>query len=86
MAAKGGVNFVKYFFYLGNTISPDRKAALVALAYATARDQELAPKAILIRFVLFMSPSSPVTSLLRFHVAFIQNPYIFCVIISANWA
>ncbi|KAF7182863.1 hypothetical protein CNMCM7691_002607 [Aspergillus felis] len=48
-AAKGGVNFVRYFFYAGNTISPDRKKALVALAYATARDQQLAPKAILIR-------------------------------------
>lgn len=54
MAAKGGVNFVRYFFYAGNTISADRKKALVALAYATARDQQLAPKAILIRLVLFI--------------------------------
>lgn len=51
MAARGGINFVKYFFYAGNTIAPDRKKVLVALAYATARDQQLAPKAILIRFV-----------------------------------
>lgn len=51
MAARGGINFVKYFFYTGNTIAPDRKKALVALAYATARDQQLAPKAILIRSV-----------------------------------
>ncbi|KAK6810747.1 hypothetical protein RU639_013606 [Aspergillus parasiticus] len=49
MAARGGVHFVKYFFYAGNTISPDRKRQLVALAYATARDQKLAPKAVLIR-------------------------------------
>ncbi|KAL1973783.1 hypothetical protein VTN31DRAFT_5343 [Thermomyces dupontii] len=48
-AAAGGVNFVRFFFYAGNTISPSRKKALVALAYATARDQQLAPKAILIR-------------------------------------
>ncbi|KAF9885155.1 hypothetical protein FE257_000681 [Aspergillus nanangensis] len=49
MAAARGANFVRYFFYAGNTISPDRRKALVALAYATARDQQLAPKAILIR-------------------------------------
>ncbi|KAL1859078.1 hypothetical protein VTK73DRAFT_7597 [Phialemonium thermophilum] len=49
MASKGGVNFVRYFFYSGNTIRADRKEKLVALAYATARDQHLAPKAILIR-------------------------------------
>lgn len=36
--SKGGVSFVKYFFYSGNTISADRRTALVALAYATARD------------------------------------------------
>ncbi|KAJ5485475.1 hypothetical protein N7539_005463 [Penicillium diatomitis] len=47
--AKGGVNFVRIFFYSGNTISAERKKSLVALAYATARDQLLAPKAILIR-------------------------------------
>ncbi|KAK2005683.1 hypothetical protein LZ32DRAFT_596750 [Colletotrichum eremochloae] len=49
MASASGVNFVRYFFYAGNTISKQRKKALVALAYATARDQKLAPKAILIR-------------------------------------
>ncbi|KAK2800031.1 hypothetical protein FQN50_008270 [Emmonsiellopsis sp. PD_5] len=48
-AAGGGVNFVRIFFYDGNTISPARKKSLVALAYATARAQVLAPKAILIR-------------------------------------
>ncbi|KAL4934186.1 uncharacterized protein BDV17DRAFT_248553 [Aspergillus undulatus] len=47
--AREGVNFVRIFFYGGNTISPERKRSLVALAYATARDQLLAPKAILIR-------------------------------------
>ncbi|QSS49027.1 hypothetical protein I7I53_09274 [Histoplasma capsulatum var. duboisii H88] len=52
-AAGGGVNFVRYFFYAGNKISSSRKKTLVALAYATARDQILAPKAILIQLVLF---------------------------------
>ncbi|RAK95375.1 uncharacterized protein BO80DRAFT_264104 [Aspergillus ibericus CBS 121593] len=49
MAAAQGINFVRFFFYEGNTISAVRKKALVALAYATARDQQLAPRAILIR-------------------------------------
>ncbi|OAT09727.1 hypothetical protein, variant 2 [Blastomyces gilchristii SLH14081] len=49
MATRGGANFVRYFFYAGNTISSSQKKTLVALAYATARDQKLAPKAILIR-------------------------------------
>ncbi|KAK2801135.1 hypothetical protein FQN50_007864 [Emmonsiellopsis sp. PD_5] len=48
-AAATGVNFVRFFFYANNTISPSRKSALVALAYATARDQKLAPKAVLVR-------------------------------------
>jgi len=49
VAARGGVNFVRVYFYgLGN-IPEHRKRALVALAYSTARDQLLAPKAILIR-------------------------------------
>ncbi|KAI0415332.1 hypothetical protein F5X98DRAFT_365280 [Xylaria grammica] len=49
MSATTGVNFVRFFFYAHNTISKPRKQALVALAYATARDQLLAPKEILIR-------------------------------------
>ncbi|KAI1423174.1 hypothetical protein F5Y12DRAFT_716536 [Xylaria sp. FL1777] len=49
MSSATGVNLVKYFFYTGNTISGQRKRALVALAYAAARDQQLAPKKILIR-------------------------------------
>lgn len=49
MASKGGVNFVKFFFYVGNTINTERKQKLVTLAYATARDQQVAPTAILIR-------------------------------------
>ncbi|EEQ87678.1 uncharacterized protein BDCG_02798 [Blastomyces dermatitidis ER-3] len=52
MATRGGAKFVRYFFYAGNTISSSQKKTLVALAYATARDQKLAPKAILIRLVL----------------------------------
>jgi hypothetical protein len=62
MASKGGVNFVKFFFYVGNTISTERKQKLVALAYATARDQQVAPTAILIRLVLFVT-SFPVLKL-----------------------
>jgi len=50
MSSASGVNFVRYLFYAGNTISKQRKQALVALAYATARDQMLTPKAILIRY------------------------------------
>ncbi|ODA83066.1 hypothetical protein RJ55_01575 [Drechmeria coniospora] len=49
MASVTGANLVRYFFYLGNGIKADRKKALVALAYATARDQKLAPKMISIR-------------------------------------
>ncbi|KAL6709555.1 hypothetical protein ACN47E_001490 [Coniothyrium glycines] len=49
MASASGVNFVRFFFYTDNSISIARKQALVALAYATARDQLLMPKAILIR-------------------------------------
>ncbi|PWY91864.1 hypothetical protein BO94DRAFT_533310 [Aspergillus sclerotioniger CBS 115572] len=49
MASGGGINLVRYYFYGGFRLSPERKKALVALAYATARDQKLAPKAILIR-------------------------------------
>ncbi|KAL2369196.1 hypothetical protein RJ035_005401 [Blastomyces gilchristii] len=49
MATRGGANFVRYFFYAGNTISSSQKKTLIALAYATARDQKLAPKAILIQ-------------------------------------
>lgn len=49
MTSASGGNFVKYFFYVGNTISKQRKEALVALVYLTARDQKLAPTAILVR-------------------------------------
>jgi hypothetical protein len=50
MASASGANLVRYFFYAGNTISKQRKQSLIALAYATARDQKLAPRAILIRY------------------------------------
>ena len=53
-AARGGANFVKFYFYAGNTISVVRKEKLVALAYSTARDQKLAPKEILIRLVFLI--------------------------------
>jgi hypothetical protein len=45
----GGVNLVRYFFYAGNTIKKQCKQELVTLTYATARDQQLCPKEILIR-------------------------------------
>ncbi|GLA50036.1 hypothetical protein AnigIFM63604_006052 [Aspergillus niger] len=57
-AARGGVNFVRIFFYAGSAISIERKRALVALAYVTARDQLLAPKAILIRADLHKTTSN----------------------------
>ena len=53
-AARGGANFVRFYFYAGNTISAPRKEKLVALAYSTARDQKLAPRAILIRSVFLI--------------------------------
>ncbi|GKZ52054.1 hypothetical protein AbraIFM66951_010162 [Aspergillus brasiliensis] len=49
MATGGGINFVRFYFYQGFLLPPERQKALVALAYSTARDQKLAPKAILIR-------------------------------------
>ncbi|KAM3523123.1 hypothetical protein MY4038_008320 [Beauveria bassiana] len=49
MASKGGVNFVRYFFYKELDLDPSVKEKAIALAYATARDQKLAPTRILIR-------------------------------------
>ncbi|EEQ34592.1 hypothetical protein McanMca71_002445 [Microsporum canis] len=49
MAATSAISFTRYFFYVGNTIKAETKTALVALAYATARTEQLAPEAILIR-------------------------------------
>ena len=59
MASASGANFVKYFFYAGNTISKQRKQSLVALAYATAQDKQLAPQAILIRYACLYNPGHP---------------------------
>jgi hypothetical protein len=44
MTSDSGADFVKYFFYAGNTISKQRKQSLVTLAYATAGDQQLTSK------------------------------------------
>lgn len=55
-SAKVGVNFVRIFFYKNDRISPERRQALVALAYATARTLTFAPKAILVRFVQAFVP------------------------------
>lgn len=47
------VNMVKYYFYKGMVPKDqDRLRQLVALAYQTARDRKLYPKAVLIRCVL----------------------------------
>ena len=45
------INIVKYFFYKG-TMPKNEKllSSMVALAYQSARDQKLYPKAILIRW------------------------------------
>ncbi|KAF5855993.1 hypothetical protein ETB97_008112 [Aspergillus alliaceus] len=44
------VNMVKYYFYKGMVPKDqDRLRKLVALAYQTARDRKLCPKAVLIR-------------------------------------
>ncbi|PYH81544.1 hypothetical protein BO82DRAFT_383629 [Aspergillus uvarum CBS 121591] len=56
-AANGGINMVRYFFYQGSTITPKQKKALVALDYATARDLQLTPKAILSRSELHKTTS-----------------------------
>lgn len=46
------VNIVKYYFYKGMIPKDqDRLRQLVALAYETARDRKLYPKAVLIRCV-----------------------------------
>lgn len=46
------VNIVKYYFYMG-MMPKDRELLqnMVSLAYQTARDRKLYPKAILIRYV-----------------------------------
>lgn len=46
-----GANFVKFFFYERNGFTRAVKTSLVALAYATARDLQIAPSAVLIRLV-----------------------------------
>ncbi|RDA88821.1 hypothetical protein CP532_5515 [Ophiocordyceps camponoti-leonardi (nom. inval.)] len=46
---KGGVNFVRYYFYKVGGPSPSQREQLVALAYATARELMQAPSKILIR-------------------------------------
>jgi hypothetical protein len=51
------VNMVKYYFYEGMVPKDqDRLRQLVALAYQTARDRKLYPKAVLIRYVHNLDP------------------------------
>lgn len=54
------VNIVKYYFYKG--MMPQDKELLrnmVSLAYQTARDRKLYPKAILIRYVEYFCDAVP---------------------------
>lgn len=45
------VNMIKYYFYKGMVPkSEERARQLIALAYQTARDRKLYPKAVLIRY------------------------------------
>lgn len=57
MSAKDGANFVRYFFYRGTSRNPELRRQLVSLAYATAREQMLAPSKILIRSSLHRTTS-----------------------------
>ncbi|KDB25301.1 hypothetical protein H109_02864 [Trichophyton interdigitale MR816] len=52
-SGKVGINLTRYFFYAGNAITAERKKALVALAYATSRTLQFAPKAILISIAFY---------------------------------
>ncbi|KAG5931393.1 hypothetical protein E4U53_001800 [Claviceps sorghi] len=52
MASTSAINYVRIFFYAQNTIVPERRQKLVALAYAAARKLTVAPTAILIRLIL----------------------------------
>lgn len=47
------VNIVKYYFHRKPT-NPERMAQLVSLAYQTATDRQIYPKAIFIRYVLLL--------------------------------
>lgn len=54
------VNMVKYYFYKGMVPKDqDRLRQLVALAYQTARDRKLYPKAVLIRCVHNLDSGKP---------------------------
>ncbi|KAB8356534.1 hypothetical protein FH972_024117 [Carpinus fangiana] len=55
------VNIVKYFFHKEFTGEPELRRQLVALAYQTARSQQLHPKAIFIRSVVHDTTSNPLT-------------------------
>ncbi|POR37769.1 Uncharacterized protein TPAR_02035 [Tolypocladium paradoxum] len=52
------INVVKYYFYRKNMPSPEEMQKMIALAYQTARDRKLYPKAVLIRSHLHNTTSS----------------------------
>ncbi|KAK0614607.1 hypothetical protein B0T14DRAFT_528788 [Immersiella caudata] len=51
------INIVRYYFHKANVpATEERMRQLIALAYQTARDKQLYPKAIFVRYVKY-SPS-----------------------------
>lgn len=45
------INIVKYYFYKGAVPKdPEKLRSMIALAYQTARDRQIYPKAVLIRY------------------------------------
>ncbi|KAK3937193.1 hypothetical protein QBC46DRAFT_17124 [Diplogelasinospora grovesii] len=51
------INIVKYYFHKDHIPRPERMRQLVALAYQTARDKKLYPKAVFIRSDLHATTS-----------------------------
>lgn len=58
MASTGGVDHVRYFFYIDSGITAKRKSQLVSLAYQAVQEQQLASQAILIRYVCMSKDQS----------------------------
>ena len=47
------INMVRYYFYKGRTpLEAHEMQRLIALAYRTAQDRQLYPKAVLIRYII----------------------------------
>lgn len=53
------INIVKYYFYKGMMPKdPEKLRYMIAVAYQTARDRQIFPKEVLIRYADFVSLSS----------------------------